>query len=90
MKKILIINHSSSFGGAQRSLYEYMKMIDKKKYDLYILSPKQNNTLLREFKFLEFNFIPQLYNGLVGGYKGLRYLLIIRELVYFVLFFFTV
>lgn len=88
MKKILFINHSSSFGGAQRSLYEYMRMIDKKKYDLYILSPKQKNSLLKEFKFLEFNFIPQLYNGLVGGYEGIRYLLIIRELIYFLLFFF--
>ena len=44
MKKILFINHSATFGGAQRSLYEYMKLIDKKKFDLYILSPKQSNS----------------------------------------------
>lgn len=88
MKKILFINHSSSFGGAQRSLYEYMTLIDRKKFDLYILSPKQSNTLLKEFNFIEFNFVPQLYNGLIGGYNGIRRILIIREIIYFVLFFF--
>ena len=38
MKKLLFINHSSSTGGAQRSLYEYLKLIneDKKmKYTYY-------------------------------------------------------
>ena len=49
MKNILFINHSSSFGGAQRSLYEYMQKIDKKKFNLFILSPKQENDLLKNF-----------------------------------------
>ena len=88
MKKILFINHSATFGGAQRSLYEYMKLIDKKKFDLYILSPKQSNSLLREFNFIQFNYIPKLYNTCVGGYKGIRYLLLLREIFYSVLFFF--
>ncbi len=87
MKNILFINHSSSFGGAQRSLYEYMQKIDKKKFNLFILSPKQENDLLKNFNFIEFNYIPQLYNGVVGGYRGIRYLLLIRELIYFLLFF---
>ena len=47
MKNILFINHSSSFGGVQRSLYEYMQKIDKKKFNLFILSPKQENDLLK-------------------------------------------
>ena len=51
MKKLLFINHSSSTGGAQRSLYEYLKLINEdKKNEIYLLSPSSDNELLKEFR----------------------------------------
>ncbi len=88
MKKLLFINHSSSTGGAQRSLYEYLKLINKdKKNEIYLLSPSSDNELLKEFRTINFRFIPQFYNGIKSYYRGYRWFLLIREFTYFLLFF---
>lgn len=88
MKKLLFINHSSSTGGAQRSLYEYLKIISKdKSYKIYLLTPNSDNPLLKEFETINFPFLPQFYNGVKSFYRGLRWLLLIREITYCLLFF---
>ena len=89
MKKLLFINHSSSTGGAQRSLYEYLKLINEdKKNEIYLLSPSSDNELLKEFRTINFRFIPQFYNGIKSYYRGFRWFLLIRETTYLFLFLF--
>lgn len=89
MKKLLFINHSSSFGGAQRSLYEYLKLINKeKKYKIYLLTPDSENNLLKEFETINYPFLPQFYNGVKSYYRGARWFLLIREAIYFFIYFF--
>lgn len=88
MKKILFINHSRSFGGAQRSLFEILKLINKKKeFDIKILSPSAKNNLLNNFNIINFNYLPQFYNGYKSYYSGFRWLIILREILYLLFFF---
>lgn len=88
MKKLLFINHSSSTGGAQRSLYEYLKIINKdKNFKIYILTPNSDNPLLKEFETINYPFLPQFYNGVKSYYRGFRWFLLIREIIYLILFF---
>ncbi len=88
MKKLLFINHSSSTGGAQRSLYEYLKLINKdKKFKIYLLTPDSDNELLKEFETINYPYLPQFYNGVKSYYRGLRWLLLLREFLYLFIFF---
>jgi glycosyltransferase involved in cell wall biosynthesis len=90
MKKLLFINHSKFFGGAQRSLYEVLNILSRNKScKFWILTPTiDNNNLLKKFNNINFNFLPQFYNGYKNYYRKLRWFLFLREILYLILFFF--
>ena len=85
-KKILVINHSSVFGGATQSLMIYLKE-NLNYFDFICLTPKGSSSrILQEnniktkivFGFSQFN------NNNFSYYKGFRWLIIFRELTLFI------
>lgn len=85
-KKVLFIHHCGVFGGASRSLGELIKSIPTAQVDPIIIS--QQGTAADYFERLGFTVFR--VRGLskfditeLGYYKGLRWLVMLRELYYF-------
>jgi glycosyltransferase involved in cell wall biosynthesis len=85
MKKILIIHHHKKFGGSSKSIGEYVLSL-KKSFDFEILCPYGSALDYFKEKKIKTISLPGI-SGVniteIGCYKGLRLILLIRELYYF-------
>jgi len=91
-KKILIIQHHGKFGGASKSISEFILNL-KHHFEIDILCPK--GTTFNFFKKKKINTtflygIPKFDITEIGLYKGFRKLLMLREFLYFPLFIYKV
>lgn len=92
-KKILIIHHRSQYGGAPKSLIENLKFLQQSKNleidiicpfgDVYKRLSKMKINLIKTYG------VPLFDNSNYGYYKNLRWLIILRELYFFLLFYWT-
>lgn len=91
-KKILIIQHHGKFGGASKSISEFILKL-KKNFKFDIICPNGSTYKFFQNKNLNvYNFfgIPSYDITEIGIYSGFRKILIIREILYFFLFLFSV
>lgn len=91
-KKILFIHHHKHFGGATRSLYGLINAA-KKKFDVDLLTP--DGEVVNYFRKLNIKLItvaglPIIDISFAGRYFGARWLLLLREMYYFIRFYFEV
>ena len=87
-KKILVIQHHSKFGGASKSISEFILKL-KNKFEFEILCPKGSTYKFfkeKKIKVYKTIGIPSYDITEIGSYSGFRKILLIREIVY--LFFF--
>ncbi len=89
-KKILFIHHHKHFGGATRSLYDLINAA-KKKFNVHLLTP--DGEVVSFFRKLNLKLIivsglPIIDISFSGRYKGVRWVLLIREIYYFIKFYF--
>ncbi len=87
-KKLFLIHNHKNFSGAARSLGETITSL-KNKVDFIVICPKGTSSIF--FKSLnilviEIKFVPRFNHFEIGYYKGLRWLLLIREV--FAMFYF--
>ena len=85
MKKVLYIDGVGVFGGACRSLFENIKILKDKEVDPYFII--QKGSILKYYGLLSKNIISVLGisrfdNTKYSYYKGLRWLILIRELFF--------
>ncbi len=91
-KKILVINHSPIFGGATQSLLIYLKE-NLNFFDFICLTPKGSSS--RIFKENNINTktvfgFSQFNNNNFGYYKGWRWFILLREIIFFIYNFFYI
>ncbi len=83
MKKnsILFVHPISQFSGSLKSLEEYLKLL-KKKYNLYFIAPSGISAeRLRKYGDVTcVNGLSKFDNSQIGYYRGIRWILIFREL----------
>ena len=91
-KKILFLIHNhKNFSGAARSLGETIINL-KNRVNFTVICPKGTSSIFFKslnIKVIEVKFIPRFNHFEIGYYKGLRWLLILREiaaLIYFLFF----
>ena len=89
-EKILTIHNHKNFSGAARSLGELIKSLEKK-IEFIIICPRGSSS--KYFKSLnikvyETSLIPRFNHFEIGYYKGLRWLIILREFIAYINFFF--
>jgi glycosyltransferase involved in cell wall biosynthesis len=85
MIKVLYIHHVGTFGGASRSLLEIIKSFPENSVDACLISQKGNTVDFFQkagVKTIEAKGISQFDNGRYYHYNGLRWLILLRELVY--------
>ena len=90
-KKILIIQHHGKFGGASKSISEFILKL-KKNFEFDIMCPNGSTHKFFKNKNLNvYNFfgIPSYDITEIGIYSGFRKLLVIREILYFIFFLFS-
>lgn len=85
MKKkinILIVHSIGEFSGSLKSLEEYIKIL-KKEYNFYFLTPSgvAEKRLEKYGQVIKTTGLCKFDNSILGHYKGLRWLLIIREIL---------
>lgn len=85
MKKVLYIDGVGVFGGACRSLFENIKILKDKEVDPYFII--QKGSILKYYGLLSKNIISvfgisRFDNTKYSYYKGLRWLILIRELFF--------
>jgi len=90
--KILYIQHTSVLGGSSKSLLE---LIDNLPPDVtpHVLCPKGPYSKLlqkKEIKIFTILGVPQFDNTRLGYYRGLRWLILLREFFYLPFFFFKI
>lgn len=89
-KKLFIIHNHKNFSGAARSLGETIICL-KKKIEFIIICPKGSSSKFFKtlnVKVIEVKFIPRFNHFETGYYKGLRWLMLFREIIAFIYFFF--
>ena len=89
-EKILTIHNHKNFSGAARSLGEFIRSLEKK-MEFIVICPRGSSS--KYFKSLnikvyETSLIPRFNHFELGYYKGLRWFLILRELIAYINFFF--
>ena len=87
-KKLFLIHNHKNFSGAARSLGENIIRL-KKKVEFIIICPKGTSSKFFKslnVKVIEIKFVPRFNHFEIGFYKGLRWLILLRELVAFVYF----
>lgn len=89
-KKLFLIHNHKNFSGAARSLGETVISL-RKKMEFVIICPKGSSS--KFFKSLNVNvieikFVPRFNHFETGYYRGLRWLMLIREVIVFIYFFF--
>ena len=90
-KKILIIQHHGKFGGASKSISEFILKL-KKNFEFDIMCPNGSSYKFFKNKNLNvYNFfgIPSYDITEIGIYSGFRKILVIREILYFIFFLFS-
>ena len=85
MKKnnILIVHPIKEFSGSLKSIEEYVKLL-KNKYEFIFLTPKglSSKRLSKFGRVIQVWGLSKFDNSQLGYYKNLRWLLIIREVVF--------
>ena len=87
-KKLFLIHNHKNFSGAARSLGENIIRL-KKKVEFIIICPKGTSSKFFKslnVKVIEIKFVPRFNHFEIGFYKGLRWLILLREVVAFVYF----
>ncbi len=89
-KKLFLIHNHKNFSGAARSLGETVISL-RKKMEFVIICPQGSSS--KFFKSLNVNvieikFVPRFNHFESGYYRGLRWLMLIREVIVFIYFFF--
>lgn len=84
MKKknnILIVHSIGEFSGSLKSLEEYIKLL-KKEYNFYFLTPYgvAEKRLEKYGQVIKTTGLCKFDNSILGQYKGLRWLLLVREI----------
>lgn len=83
--KVLYIHHAGPFGGASRSLLELLQSIPENQVDKYVVTKKGQfaSILEREnINVVRCAGVSQFDNTRYSHYRGLRWLVILRELIY--------
>jgi glycosyltransferase involved in cell wall biosynthesis len=83
--RVLYINHYGIFGGAQRSLLELVFGFPKGSLEAYFISPKGSVTPFLEKSGLPHFSVPGISkfdHTRLGYYRGIRWLILLRELAY--------
>ena len=91
-KKLFLIHNHKNFSGAARSLGELVIAL-KKKIDFTIICPKGTSSeyfksLNIDIEIEEVKFVPRFNHFEIGYYKGLRWLMLIREMIAMIYFYF--
>ena len=89
-KNIFVIHNHKNFSGAARSLGELMINL-KKKVEFIVICPKGSSSRFFKslnLKVIEVRMVPRFNHFELGYYKGLRWLLIVREIIAFIYFLF--
>ncbi len=93
MKKssILIVQPVGQFAGSLKSLEEYVKLL-RNKYNFIFITPSgiAKKRLKKYGKVIEVIGLSKFDNSQFGSYKGLRYLLLIREVFLIIPTFFAI
>lgn len=90
MKKILFIHNHKDFSGAARSLAETIEGL-KFKYEIYVICPTGSaSSFLSKCKINVINVkgVPRFNHFEIGYYKSLRWLILLRETIFLIYFFF--
>lgn len=85
MLKVLYIHPISSFGGASRSLIEFLHSVPRGMLQPFIVLPKGQVVGFLEDECVPFvacSGLSQIDNTQYGYYRGLRWLIILRELAF--------
>lgn len=88
MKKILFIHNHKDFSGAARSLAETIEGL-KFKYEIYVVCPAgSSSSFFSRCKINVINVkgVPRLNHFEIGYYKNLRWLILLREIMFFIYF----
>ena len=89
-KKLFLIHNHKNFSGAARSLGETIISLEKK-VNFIVICPKGSSSKFFKslgIEVIEVMFIPRFNHFEIGFYKGLRWLMIIREIIALIYFFF--
>jgi glycosyltransferase involved in cell wall biosynthesis len=81
---ILYVYPIHQFSGSLKSLQEYLKILPKKKYNLYFIAPfgKASKILSKFGLVIKTLGITKFDNTRIGHYRGARWLILIREIFY--------
>lgn len=85
MIKVLYIHHSGVFGGASRSLLEMIKSFPEGSVEAYLITQKGNTSdyfKKSKIQTITTKGISQFDNGQYAHYKGWRWIILIREILY--------
>ena len=88
MKKILFIHNHKDFSGAARSLAETIGGL-KFKYEIYVICPAgSSSSFFSRCKINVINVkgVPRFNHFEIGFYKNLRWLILLREIIFFIYF----
>lgn len=89
-KNLFLIHNHKNFSGAARSLGETILNL-KKKINFIVICPKGSSSNFFKslnVKVIEVRLVPRFNHFELGYYRGLRWVLILRELLAFIYFFF--
>tara|TARA_A100001015_G_scaffold236692_1_gene269025 strand:+ start:9321 stop:10478 length:1158 start_codon:yes stop_codon:yes gene_type:complete len=91
-KKILIIQHHRKFGGASKSISEFiLKLQNEFEFDVICPSGTTSDFFKnKKINIYKFVGIPSYDITEIGSYTGLRKILFIREIFYFFIFLLTI
>jgi len=84
-RSILFIHHNRHSGGASKSLFSYLKSLNKK-FNIHLIFPKgtvSNDSILKDFELMPIIGVSQFDNSEIGFYQGRRWLVLIREFFFF-------
>ena len=84
--KVLYINHVSPLAGSSRSLLELIKCLPESKVKKFVISPRgefANEIIKIKIPFIKAYGISQFCNTEYGYYRNTRWLILIRELIFF-------
>ena len=84
-RSILFIHHNRHSGGASKSLFSYLKSLNKK-FNIHLIFPKgtvSKDSILKDFELMPIIGVSQFDNSEIGFYQGRRWLVLIREFFFF-------
>lgn len=87
-KKILFIHHHKHIGGSSKSLIQIIQIL-KQKYYIEMICPQGSafdNFKKLNIKIYDFIGVPSFDNSFYGYYKNFRWLLILREIFFYITF----